>query len=273
MLSYWFWDGCFGKKTKRKGQNSSKFKMYWSVFLGHCFVYCLFTTTRLSNTTCISTSDVRLESEKNTVALHKSGSSVGTISRQFGVPRASVQTIIHNCNSDKDCLYKLYFFLLMPSMTYCADIWWNTYKKTKGLSGLWTKFDIVNLLIVLCQSTVLRFYDIVYLRALEMMYHIVNRNMPVVIHKTFKLREDKLQFQRTAYVFNKYGENKGEMQACQCWESNFGIDLRTNSNCVIKNFWIKLKIMNVLIRIKTCIPPSFFLCIFSSFKICGLSVT
>lgn len=57
------------------------------------------------------------------VALHKSGSSVGIIARQFGVSRASVHTVIHKFNNDKDCLDILYLGSL------CLQ-------KDKGRSGL-----------------------------------------------------------------------------------------------------------------------------------------
>lgn len=61
-------------------------------------------------------------------------------------------------------------------------------------------------------SSVLIFHDNVYLRTLEMMYHVVNQNISVVIQEIFKLREGNYNFRGLLMLSTKYSKKEYEIQ-------------------------------------------------------------
>lgn len=99
---------------------------------------------------------------------------------------------------NKSCLHLLYFSLVMPYMTYCAEIWGNTYKTNldpiiklqkraiRIINGVGYR-DSTNQLFI--RSRTLKFLDIVYSKTLEIMFRVVNKTIPVCIQKMFKLRQ------------------------------------------------------------------------------------
>ena len=99
---------------------------------------------------------------------------------------------------NKNCLHLLYFSLVMPYMTYCAEIWGNVYKTNLDPIIKLQKrairiinevgyHDSTNQLFI--RSQTIKFLDIVYSKTLQIMFRVVNKTIPVCIQKLFKLRQ------------------------------------------------------------------------------------
>uniref|UniRef100_A0A3P8T4U6 Reverse transcriptase domain-containing protein n=1 Tax=Amphiprion percula TaxID=161767 RepID=A0A3P8T4U6_AMPPE len=108
--------------------------------------------------------------------------------------------IIYNTRDflNKKGLRILYFSLIMPYMTYCVEVWGNTYrtyidpiiklqKRVIRIINKASYCETTNKLFI--ESRTLKFLDIVYLRTLEILFRVKNKSLPTCIQQFFKLRE------------------------------------------------------------------------------------
>ena len=97
---------------------------------------------------------------------------------------------------NRSALLILYCSLFLPYLTYCAEIWGNTYKSNTQCIFLLQK-KIVRIVYganfkdhtnVIFQDLIfLKFCDLVKLKTCEMMYRAFNKTLPVNLNNTFSL--------------------------------------------------------------------------------------
>lgn len=95
---------------------------------------------------------------------------------------------------NKKCLHILYSSLVLPYMSYCVEVWGNAYKTNMDpINKLQKKaIRIINKVgyrestnQLFIGSVTLKFFDIVYLKTLEVLFRVVNNSLPVCIQTFF----------------------------------------------------------------------------------------
>ena len=90
-------------------------------------------------------------------------------------------------------------------MTYCVEVWGNTYrtyidpivklqKRAIRIINKVSYCDTTNELFI--ESCTLKFIDIVYLKTLEILFRVKNKSLPNCIQHFFKLRETNYDLRR-----------------------------------------------------------------------------
>ena len=104
---------------------------------------------------------------------------------------------------NRSALFILYCSLFLPYLTYCAEIWGNTYKSNIQCIFLLQK-KIVRIVYganfkdhtdVIFQDLIfLTFYDLVKLKTCEVMYRAFNKTLPVNLNNIFTVCEPNCLF-------------------------------------------------------------------------------
>ena len=99
---------------------------------------------------------------------------------------------------NRSALFILYCFLFLPYLTYCAEIWGNTYKSNTQCIFLLQKI-IVRIVygahfrdhtyVIFQDLKFLKFYDLVKLKICEVMYLAFNKTLPVNLNNIFTVCE------------------------------------------------------------------------------------
>ena len=142
-------------------------------------------------------------------------------------------------NLTKNSLLMIYNSLIMPYITYAMEIWGNTYKtNTQQIFRLQKKAVRAITFSSYNQPThslfknlqILKFYDLVDLYTLKIMFKVKNRLLPVTLLNMFKKRYSKYEL-RGVEMFEKKGFRTNTMKFCV---SVKGVDLWNNSPDEIK---------------------------------------
>ena len=104
---------------------------------------------------------------------------------------------------NRSALFILYCFLFLPYLTYCAEIWGNTYKSNIQCIFLLQK-KIVRIVYganfkdhtyVIFQDLIFfKCYDLVKLKTCEVMYRAFNKTLPVNLNNIFTVCEPNCLF-------------------------------------------------------------------------------
>ena len=97
----------------------------------------------------------------------------------------------------------IYCSLFLPYLTYCAEIWGNTYKSNTQCIFLLQK-KIVRIVyganfrdhtdVIVQDFNILKFYDLVKLKICEVMYRAFNKTLPVNLNNIFTVCEPNCLF-------------------------------------------------------------------------------
>lgn len=159
---------------------------------------------------------------------------------------------------NEKCLYILYFSLVVPHMTYCVEVWGNTYKTNidpiiklqKRAIRIINKagyLETTNPLFI--KSCTLKFVDMVYSKTLEIVFRAKSKSLPVCILKMFMLREANYNL-RGLYVF-KAGKARINVKA-RC-VSVLGVKLWNN-------LCDDLKLCSSLLKFRKALKSKIMLC-------------
>ena len=100
---------------------------------------------------------------------------------------------------DSSVLKNLCLTLVLPYLTYCCEIWGNTYKSTinnlyllqKKAVRIVAKADYLSHTLPLFQKlSVLNIYDLIELKTILIMYNVYHKNIPVSILNYFTLTSE-----------------------------------------------------------------------------------
>ena len=104
---------------------------------------------------------------------------------------------------NRSALFILYCSLFLPYLTYCAEIWGNTYKSNTQCIFLLQK-KIVRIVyganfrdhtdVIFQDLKFLKFYDLVKLKICEVMYRVFNKTLPVNLNNIFTVFEPNCLF-------------------------------------------------------------------------------
>ena len=104
---------------------------------------------------------------------------------------------------NRSALFILYCSLFLPYLTYCAEIWGNTYKSNIQCIFLLQK-KIVRIVyganfkdhtdVIFQDLNFLKFYDLVKLKTCEVMYRAFNKTLPVNLNNIFTVCESNCLF-------------------------------------------------------------------------------
>ena len=119
-------------------------------------------------------------------------------------------------------LHMLYCSLILPYITYCVEIWGNTYKTVTNPIFILQKRAIriinraeylepTNTLFI--NSNALKFRDLVEFKTMQIMYKVKNRIVPDCIQKLFQIRQSKYEL-RGMCMFNKINIRTNVKQRC-----------------------------------------------------------
>ena len=109
--------------------------------------------------------------------------------------------IIHLLN--RSALFILYCSLFLPYLTYCAEIWGNTYKSNTQCIFLLQKKIVRSVNgahfrdhtdVIFQDLKFLKFYDLVKLKICEVMYRAFNKTLPVNLNNIFTVCEPNCLF-------------------------------------------------------------------------------
>ena len=123
---------------------------------------------------------------------------------------------------NKKSLQTLYRSLLLPYLTYCVEVWGNSYKtiinpiyilqkKAIRIVNLSDYYAPTNPLFI--DNCTLKFQDIVNLNTTSIIYKAYNKSLPGCMQELFKPREGKYDLRGTA-IFKKTKVRTNAMGRC-----------------------------------------------------------
>ena len=123
---------------------------------------------------------------------------------------------------NKNSLYTLYCSLVLPYLTYCVEVWGNTYKTITNPIFMLQKraIRIINKMDYLSPTNplfitknVLKFQDLVNLNTAIFMYKVNKKTLPLCIQEMFKPRETQYNLRGTC-VLEKKGAKTNTLSRC-----------------------------------------------------------